>query len=219
MKTQTELLTIGMTLLMGCGDFRVEKPQTFSQLEPGIVPGYNRLFAEVFSKKCTTCHTNGGNIKGVNLDTYANALAALERIRSKVVINNQMPMPNGLPGDEHARVKAWVEGGAPENDTLAENVVPPPVVPAPTPTPTSTVRNPSQVFYADVAERVFGRCIQCHGSPGIAGVSLDSYENVTKFLNRVQARALVLKTMPPTSPLSEVDQELLQAWIDQGARK
>lgn len=73
--------------------------------------------------------------------------------------------------------------------------------------------------YRTVESRVLGpRCLRCHnsGNPD-GGVNLEGFDQVSKYLSRVEGAALRDRTMPPGQPLSEDDRLLLEAWISQGA--
>ncbi len=62
-------------------------------------------------------------------------------------------------------------------------------------------------------------CIMCHSdaSGNAAGVNLETYANVKKFIEDVQQTVVVEKTMPPGKPISNEDQQLLINWISNGA--
>jgi hypothetical protein len=55
----------------------------------------------------------------------------------------------------------------------------------------------------------------CHGAGGTSP-DLSSYINVTSNITRVKARAIDLKTMPASAPLSVCEINKLQAWINAG---
>lgn len=72
------------------------------------------------------------------------------------------------------------------------------------------------VDWNSVNQKVFiPYCVSCHGTSG--GVSVESYEAVKQNLSRVQSEALVDKSMPPSGPLPQDVQNLLEAWIVSGA--
>lgn len=47
--------------------------------------------------------------------------------------------------------------------------------------------------------------------------TLETYNDVKNNLNRVEIRALIEKSMPPTGPLNSCDQNKLTQWIADGA--
>ena len=63
------------------------------------------------------------------------------------------------------------------------------------------------------------RCVSCHSNAGgnAGGANLETYEAVKQWLPRIEARALVDKTMPRGNPLSESEAGILKAWISTGA--
>ena len=55
----------------------------------------------------------------------------------------------------------------------------------------------------------------CHAAGGTSP-DLSSYTNVTNNITRVKARAIDLKTMPASGPLTVCEINKLQAWINAG---
>ena len=72
---------------------------------------------------------------------------------------------------------------------------------------------------------VLNWCTSCHHSeildderlPGTAGVNFDTYDDVFARLERVEARALISRTMPPAGGVAEEDIARFQEWVDCGA--
>ena len=58
----------------------------------------------------------------------------------------------------------------------------------------------------------------CHGSSSSRQYFID-YTTVKAKIDdgRIEDRALIQKDMPPSSPMSDCDQDLLRKWIDNGA--
>jgi len=56
----------------------------------------------------------------------------------------------------------------------------------------------------------------CHVA-GAQQPDLSDYNKLNSNVSRVNERAVVGKTMPPSSPLNSCDIEALKAWIDGGA--
>lgn len=77
----------------------------------------------------------------------------------------------------------------------------------------------NDLTYATVSSRVLEpKCTTCHSPTGGIPPELDSYAKVINQLARIEARALVDKTMPPRAPfLSATDSEILTQWIRAGA--
>lgn len=77
-------------------------------------------------------------------------------------------------------------------------------------------------FIGDIQAITATRCAisGCHsGINPTAGLRLESYSQVRAIATSgdMAHRVLVREDMPPTGPLSACDQELIQAWINQGA--
>jgi hypothetical protein len=56
----------------------------------------------------------------------------------------------------------------------------------------------------------------CHNQGG-QPPALTNYSNVKANLNRIEVRALIEKTMPPSGPLSSCNQSQLSTWIANGS--
>jgi uncharacterized membrane protein len=71
--------------------------------------------------------------------------------------------------------------------------------------------------FDEIQKKIIGpKCLQCHSDFGgnKAGVNLESFEQVEKYLNGIKQRSLVDLNMPPSEPLSKMEQSLLQSWIN-----
>lgn len=67
----------------------------------------------------------------------------------------------------------------------------------------------------NVAAVITAKCASCH-SPGGQSPALSTYAEVEASLQRVKARAVIDKTMPPSSPLSDEEIKKISCWIDNG---
>lgn len=78
-----------------------------------------------------------------------------------------------------------------------------------------TVPVTGPVSFSLIREAISDRCVACHGG----GKSWDCtvYGDVLARLEKVRDRVLVKKDMPPGSPLSQWQQDLLARWIAAGA--
>ncbi len=119
-------------------------------------------------------------------------------------------------------IVAGLSGCGKSTDTTPAPVPAPAVVDAPkAPTPPATA--PTTVTFAEVNAKIFSPlCLKCHDGTTAnprAGVTFNSYDEVKKFIGKVEAEALVAKTMPPRKPLSDDNQALLKKWIDDGMKE
>ena len=89
--------------------------------------------------------------------------------------------------------------------------------------PPESCNTPDTVtFIGDIQAITATRCAisGCHtGINPTAGMRLDSYSQVRSIATSgdLAYRVLVRQDMPPTGPLSDCEQDLIQAWINQGA--
>ena len=74
------------------------------------------------------------------------------------------------------------------------------------------------IYYADVDKAIFKpNCVSCHNSANASGgVTLESYVEVNSNLSQI-SNAVAGGTMPPSAPLSTLEQQYLAAWIRNGA--
>ena len=198
---------------------------------PGRVMGYNSLKTAVFQVNCIGCHGNALAKKGVNLESYALAVAVVDKIKTEAVVDKSMPPTGPLPDSEQALIEQWIDAGAPENDIAVAIPSPSPspspspeISPSPEPSPSpspSPVSPPPVVTYAMVRDQVFvPQCLKCHDdslAKPKGGVTLSTFAEVTSFISKVQNEILVDQSMPPAGPLSADDQALFRTWIGEGA--
>ncbi len=82
---------------------------------------------------------------------------------------------------------------------------------------------PPAVTYAGQIEAIIqGNCAVpgCHtGNSPTGGLFLDTYQQVKAVADngKLTNRTIVQETMPPSSPLSNCDQEAIQVWVNNGA--
>jgi uncharacterized membrane protein len=78
---------------------------------------YANVNTKFFSLYCLSCHSSaGGNRAGINLESYANVMAQLDRVKGTVLEEGSMP-PSGSPpvsAGAAALLKAWIDAGAPQ---------------------------------------------------------------------------------------------------------
>jgi uncharacterized membrane protein len=78
-------------------------------------------------------------------------------------------------------------------------------------TPTSFSNDVHVIFQTSCAKS------GCHNAAsGAGGVVLETYDQIISKIDRIQQRALVEQTMPPTGPLSTKDINTIQCWINSG---
>lgn len=75
-------------------------------------------------------------------------------------------------------------------------------------------------YSADVSPIIIAKCAEatCHdAATASGGFIFENYNQVHDALDRVQARAIIERTMPPTAPLSPSEINILKCWIESGA--
>ena len=74
-------------------------------------------------------------------------------------------------------------------------------------------------FSADIRPLITSRCAipGCHDGTASGGAILQTYAQISGKKDRVNQRAVVEKTMPPTGALPPAEIEKIKCWIDGGA--
>jgi uncharacterized membrane protein len=74
-------------------------------------------------------------------------------------------------------------------------------------------------FAADVRPLIQSKCAisGCHNAAGASGgVVLENYSQISGKKDRINARAVVERSMPPTGPLTNAEAAKIKCWIDAG---
>ena len=107
---------LGLCLLSGC-NFKDEKntpTQPTVTLDPNQAIKFTEVKAKVFSASCS-CHSPaGGNLGGINLDTFALVKNSLAAIKRTSLDSTRMPPGSPLSSNAAAVLRTWIEQGAPE---------------------------------------------------------------------------------------------------------
>lgn len=74
-------------------------------------------------------------------------------------------------------------------------------------------------FAADIQPLITSRCAipGCHDATASGGAILQTHAQISGKKDRVNQRAIVDKTMPPTGALPPAEIEKIKCWIDAGA--
>lgn len=74
-------------------------------------------------------------------------------------------------------------------------------------------------FNAEVKSIFTSKCAinGCHDATASGGLIFQSYQQIHNNLERINIRALVQKTMPPTGALPPAEINKIKCWIDAGA--
>ncbi|MEO6669473.1 MAG: hypothetical protein ABIN36_08355 [Ferruginibacter sp.] len=74
-------------------------------------------------------------------------------------------------------------------------------------------------FAADVYPMITSRCAVsgCHDATASGGVILQNYTQINSKQDRINARVVIEKSMPPTGPLLPAEINKIKCWINNGA--
>ncbi|MES2849165.1 MAG: hypothetical protein V4685_08920 [Bacteroidota bacterium] len=74
-------------------------------------------------------------------------------------------------------------------------------------------------FGANVQPLVNSKCATsgCHDATASGGLILESYAQISSAKDRINARAVVEKTMPSAAPLQPSEINIIKCWIESGA--
>ncbi|MEQ1664002.1 MAG: hypothetical protein ABL927_01345 [Bdellovibrionales bacterium] len=186
--TEKLLLLVACILLSACGNY-IEQTDSQSQIskeaQQKLASNFVSVKQFVFSARCTSCHQQYNNYRGV--------IRELSAIRSAVV-SNRMPKTGGPLSDEQRNVLlTWIDGGAPEH-IGGPNMPNEPVQLAPN--------------WSSLSENVFvPKCLVCHNPQGQAKfLDLSSRQIIFDNRNRIFAngKKLIDIDVPDKSYLLEI---------------
>ena len=105
--------------------------------------------------------------------------------------------------------------------------------PAPTPTPTATPSSgtPGPVSFSTDVKPILSRsCVGCHGAAALGGLNISTYDLLMKsgvvksgnsaaseLYQTLTGKTAGVPSMPPGTPLSAQEIDVIGRWIDQGA--
>ncbi len=74
-------------------------------------------------------------------------------------------------------------------------------------------------FSTDIYPLISSKCATsgCHDATASGGLIFQNYNQINAKKDRINIRALVEKSMPPTGPLPSADINKIKCWIDGGA--
>lgn len=165
---------------------------------------YQSMQMAVIGPECLRCHSSpGGNQGGLNLETYQQVRANLNRIYYRSIEKKDMPS-GGLGAAQHNLLKAWIEAGGPEKNTGRGTV--------------RSITGP--INWPVIKNQVLkSSCLDCHsGKNADAGLDFTSLEVVRKNIGNIFEAAVVKQTMPlePYASLTDAEKQALMKWISQG---
>ena len=203
---------------VGCPGFGDKTLEELSPT-PNTAVTWDSDISAILTTKCGGCHTlpaAGGAPADFRLDTYDRSSAGgmldgafekTERIKARSLDSMTMP-PAGsaaLTDEERGLLSTWIENGAPLSDS-------------------------GPTWNSEIGAILTAQCGSCHSESPAAGIPtsfrLDAYnraeaggtvDGAFEKIDRIKARAIDSKTMPPGGPLSTADQAKIQSWIDAGA--
>ena len=207
--------------LSGCPGFGTK---TAAELAGVDSVTYETHVKAVLATRCLACHgepTRNGAPASSAMASYETAKALAGPILERTVILKDMPPGVPLNDEEMGIISAWVEQGAPQGTPTAEEAdAGPEMISDAGIEPPLT---PSVTYDDDIEELLAQACTFCHGenlSGGAPrGSEMHTYETAKALAERIYIRSVVIKTMPPGTPLSEEQQALITAWFEAGAPK
>ena len=190
---------------------QVEEPQV-------VTIGWKGELDAVFKTKCGTCHGASG---GFSAGSYADVMKGIKpgnAEESSVYSVQVKGHPGKFSDEELAKVKEWIEAGAPEEaGTAAAGES------STTDGGGSTTTGGSSVaatWEQGVRGMLASKCGACHGKSG--GFSVKTYEDTVKQIKLGDPDgSKLVEVMKGTHPRTLTDEELAQVieWIKAGAPK
>lgn len=237
-KTFIVSVSLSVSVLAASCAYRVNKSSQQSSVEEGKAKSpitFNLVESTVLAAKCVQCHSNATKNSGnLNLETYANVVAALPDIKDDID-DGKMPKSPGvlLTDEEKFLLLSWIQMGAPETAPIASPV--PAQPPAPAPVVTSDPPTPGlQPTFTSINTLIFkAKCLDCHNSNGDASdAPFEQYSDIvsgtivvpgdatkSSLIKHITAGAK--KLMPPPKSryksIAPEDIEIITHWITSGA--
>lgn len=226
------LLLLASLLQFGCNYNLSKAPLSFQEgladIAAGTVVSYQTINTNILKPRgCIGCHSNGGgNLGGINLETYENVIAQLGDIKDSVESNRMPKTGQKLTAKERSVLFTWIDAGGPREAITNQTPIEP--SPAPTPIPDPPVEPEPEVefiSYETVRVNVLApRCVSCHSDAGgnLGKTNLETYQNVVALAGRIEIR-VANDTMPraprgqPKVPLTPEQKTMILKWIANGA--
>lgn len=111
-------LFVGLWLLTACTYER--ERELIRPLDPNAPVLFGRDIQPILNANCVSCHNNGIQNDGINLEIYAGVKAAIDAGRLLRAVDHTGPkrMPQGgnrLPQSQIDQIARWIAQGAPNN--------------------------------------------------------------------------------------------------------
>jgi uncharacterized membrane protein len=215
-----------LILTLSC-NYKIEKQKRDITVQPTEVMlqtvSFKQVKEEVFLPKCISCHGNAG---GVSLESYSSALKHIEEIKRSTLQIKSMPKAPVTPlNDRQLEVlTAWLEAGGPEVAIGQQN---------PENDNADDGNDVSQDFAVIKKEIIDTKCLSCHRSGEHAGhIPLETREDLLSspldlVVPERPGDSLIYtitapgarNMMPPlgVEPLTDLQREMIKAWILRGA--
>lgn len=206
------ILAVMVALLSACNYNKVKdaagRGDGDIDLERLSLPDYATVNSLILGPKCVSCHSSGGgNDGGVNLETYANVRAQINRIIFVTVESREMPPRTPLSERENQLLTNWADAGAPET-----------VVGIGEKPDLSIEKGPND--WAKLNEKFFvPKCVACHSSEQAdGGVDLSTLAAVKANAAKVFESVIIKGTMPlePYPAVTPPERRVLLKWFDAG---
>jgi uncharacterized membrane protein len=182
---------------------------------------FDKQIFPIIQNNCTASDCHNGRGEAFPLTSYAEIVKHVSPGNSnsselyKVITAsyiNPMPPDKPLTATQRSLIKVWIDQGAKNN-----------IAPATDTSDTSTNTNDSIFYNPTIAAIINNNCTAsgCHN--GTSVFSLKGYTDVMKYVtagnfSQCQLYTVLASRMPPGSPLSAVNQQLIKKWIEQGAK-
>lgn len=157
----------------------------------------------VLQPRCMSCHSNAGGNKGnLNLETYDALTGKLNKIAYRVLEVKDMPT-GGLPAGEYELFEAWINAGAPMNNTGRT---------------AGEIRG--ALNWPRVSKLILSSsCLDCHVKPNPdGGLDLTDYQVFKDNQAKIFDRLFVKQDMPPKPypAMGMGEKNALLKWMAQG---
>lgn len=214
---------VAIALTAACNSY-TSKDQGGAALSTTNSPAYADIQSQILQPYCLSCHSAaGGNLGGINLETYANTVTYISQIQHAVIVKQSMPPGTPLSSGLQQLLATWISDGAPQNSVPVNQE-------ERRAAETASPAEPSedlQPTFSSISQNILTpKCVMCHGTDGDTPITNYDYLIKSKWIvpgdltKSALYGSIKVGEMPPSGSgtLTQTEIDTVGAWITDGAK-